>query len=179
MRFRLLSSLVAAVLILTGAGCSARGSRAERASEMKPPGKRRPAPDFQLKDANGQPFRLADYKGKVVVLNFWATWCGPCKIEIPWFAEFERTYKDRGFAVIGIAMDEEGWDVVKPYVEHRQMNYRVAVGSAEVEELYGGGGGIESLPTTFVIDRAGKVADVHVGLVSKSDYRDEIEELLR
>jgi len=81
--------------------------------------------------------------------------------------------------VIGIAMDDEGWPVVKPYVDRRQMNYRVAVGSPEIEQLYGGGEGIESLPTTFVIDRQGKVADVHIGLVGKSDYKDEIEELLR
>ena len=140
---------------------------------------RKPAPDFQLKDANGQTFRLADYKGKVVLLNFWATWCGPCRIEIPWFADFERTYKDRGFAVIGIAMDDDGWEVVKPYVEQRKMNYRVAVGTPEVEQLYSGGGGMESLPTTFVIDRDGKVADIHIGLISKSNYEDEIEELLR
>ena len=181
MHFRLPGSLAATVallgLALAACGCAPRGSRAE--SAVRPVEKRKPAPDFQLKDANGQMFHLSDYKGKVVVLNFWATWCGPCKIEIPWFAEFERTYKDRGFAVIGIAMDDEGWEVVKPYVERRQMNYRVAVGSPEVEQLYGGGQGIESLPTTFVIDREGKVADVHLGLISKSDYRDEIEELLR
>jgi len=169
-------ALVAILALATG--CQSNLERV-KARSIKPVKDRAAAPDFALKDAHGRTVKLSDYKGKVVLLNFWATNCGPCKIEIPWFAEFERTYKDRGFAVIGIAMDEEGWDVVKPYVEHRQMNYRVAVGSAEVEELYGGGGGIESLPTTFVIDRAGKVADVHVGLVSKSDYRDEIEELLR
>jgi peroxiredoxin len=183
MQFRVMGSLAATVLMLgltMGlAGCSPRGSRAEGASSARPAEKRKPAPDFQLKDANGQLFHLADYKGKVVLLNFWATWCGPCKIEIPWFAEFEREYKDRGFAVIGIAMDDEGWPVVKPYVDRRQMNYRVAVGSPEIEQLYGGGEGIESLPTTFVIDRQGKVADVHIGLIGKSDYKDEIEELLR
>ena len=183
MQFRVMGSLAATFLMLgltMGlAGCSPRGSRAEGASSARPAEKRKPAPDFQLKDANGQTFHLADYKGKVVLLNFWATWCGPCKIEIPWFAEFEREYKDRGFAVIGIAMDDEGWPVVKPYIDRRQMNYRVAVGSPEVEQLYGGGEGIESLPTTFVIDRQGKVADVHIGLIGKSDYKDEIEELLR
>ncbi len=182
MQFRVLGRPVAAVvlvgLILALGGCSSGSSRAEAASSAKPPEKRKPAPDFQLKDANGQMFRLSDYKGKVVLLNFWATWCGPCKIEIPWFVDFERTYKDRGFAVIGIALDDDGWAVVKPYVERRQMNYRVAMGSPEIEQLYGGGEGIESLPTTFVIDRQGRVADIHVGLLGKSDYKDEIEELL-
>ncbi len=182
MQFRVLGSPAAAVvlagLILALGGCSSGSSRAEAASSVKPAEKRKPAPDFQLKDANGQTFRLSDYKGKVVLLNFWATWCGPCKIEIPWFVEFERTYKDRGFAVLGIAMDDDGWAVVKPYVERRQMNYRVAMVTPEVEQLYGGGEGIESLPTTFIIDRQGRVADVHVGLLGKSDYKDEIESLL-
>jgi peroxiredoxin len=108
-------------------------------------------------------------------LNFWATWCGPCKIEIPWFADFEQKYKDRGFAVLGVAMDEEGWEVIKPYLEQSKVNYRVILGNDTVAGLYGG---VESLPTTFVLDRNGKIASTHVGLVSKSDYENEIMQLL-
>src|SRR3954447_7712257 len=95
------------------------GSKKEEAAQAEPEAAaarkgttRKPAPAFSLQDTDGKAVTLAEYKGKVVLLNFWATWCGPCKIEIPWFAEFERKYKDRGFAVLGVAMDDEGWSVV-------------------------------------------------------------------
>ena len=144
-------------------------------TKVKPDSARNAAPEFALKDADGKTVTLADYKGKVVLLNFWATWCGPCKIEIPWFADFEQKYKDRGFAVLGVAMDEEGWEVIKPYLAQSKVNYRVILGNDTVAGLYGG---VESLPTTFVLDRNGKIASTHVGLVSKSDYENEIMQLL-
>ena len=142
---------------------------------VKPVKDRRAAPDFALKDASGKVVKLSDFKGKIVLLNFWATWCGPCRIEIPWFVEFEQKHKDKGFAVVGIAMDDEGWSVVKPYVERQKMNYRVIVGTDEVAAHYGG---VESLPTSFVIDRDGRIAAVHVGLVSKRNYENDIDQLL-
>jgi cytochrome c biogenesis protein CcmG/thiol:disulfide interchange protein DsbE len=134
------------------------------------------APDFALKDADGKTVRLSDYRGKVVLLDFWATWCGPCKIEIPWFMEFERKYKDRGFAVIGISMDEDGWEAVRPFVAGLGVNYRMVIGSDETATHYGG---VEALPTTFLIDRDGKIAAVHVGLASKGDFQNGIEQLLQ
>jgi cytochrome c biogenesis protein CcmG/thiol:disulfide interchange protein DsbE len=136
---------------------------------------RKAAPDFTLNDARGAAVRLSDYKGKVVVLNFWATWCGPCKVEIPWFIEFENAYKDRGFEVLGVSMDEDGWKAVKPYIEEKKMNYRVVVGDDALAQKYGG---VDSLPTTFVIDRDGKIATSHMGLVGKSTYEKEIVQLL-
>jgi peroxiredoxin len=142
---------------------------------VKPAKERRPAPDFALKDENGATVRLSDYRGKVVLLNFWATWCGPCKIEIPWFVEFESKYKDQGFAVIGVSMDEGGWDDVKPYLRRVKVNYRVVIGDEEVAQKYGS---VEALPTSFLIDREGLIASVHVGLVPKSDYQKSIEALL-
>jgi len=137
---------------------------------------RKAAPDFTLEDDAGQPVRLADYKGKVVLLNFWATWCGPCKVEIPWFMEFEKSYRDRGFAVLGVSMDDDGWQAVKPYLAAQRVNYRIALGNDRVSELYGG---IDSLPTTVLIDREGRVASVHLGLVSRSECSTEIQQLLR
>ena len=136
---------------------------------------RKPAPDFALKDATGKTVKLSDYRGKVVLLNFWATWCGPCKIEIPWFMDFEQTYKDKNFAVLGVSLDEDGWDAVKPYIQQKKINYRVVIGNDQVAQLYGE---VDSLPTTFMIDREGRVAAVHVGLVSKSDYQHDIQDLL-
>jgi peroxiredoxin len=136
---------------------------------------RKQAPDFALKDSNGAAVKLSDYKGKVVLLNFWATWCGPCKVEIPWFMEFQQQYKDKGFAVLGVAMDDEGWEAVKPYLSERKVNYRVLLGNDSVTQLYGG---VDSLPTTFVIDKDGRIASAHVGLVSKNEYQDEIQSLL-
>ncbi|MBM3728499.1 MAG: TlpA family protein disulfide reductase [Acidobacteria bacterium] len=137
---------------------------------------RKVAPQFELKDASGRPVKLDAFKEKVVLLNFWATNCGPCKIEIPWFMEFEQQFKDRGFAVLGVALDEEGWEVVKPYVDKHRVNYRVMTGTESVANLYGG---IDAMPTTFLIDRTGRIAATHVGLIAKNEYRNEILELLR
>ena len=75
------------------------------------------APDFTLNDASGQPVKLSDFRGKVVLLNFWATWCPPCKVEIPWFAEFQQTYKNRDFVVLGVSLDEDGWKSVQPFLD--------------------------------------------------------------
>lgn len=161
------------MLGLAMVGCATNPASAHGA--VKAAKDRKAAPGFSLKDATGKPVKLSDLKGKVVLLNFWATWCGPCKIEIPWFIEFEQKYKDRGFAVLGVSMDEDGWKDVKPYVELKKINYRVVVGDDTTASLYGG---VESLPTTFVVDRDGKIAAIHVGLVSKSDYQNDIEQVL-
>lgn len=143
---------------------------------VKPDKDRKTAPEFALKDSNGQTVHLTDYKGKVVLLDFWATWCGPCKVEIPWFIEFEQQFKDRGFAVLGVSMDEDGWDAVKPYIEDHKINYRVMLGNEQVSDIYGG---LDSLPTTLLIDRQGKIASVHIGLSrGKEEFRDDIDHLL-
>ena len=135
-----------------------------------------PMPAFSLKDANGQVVRPADYQGKVVLLDFWATWCGPCKVEIPWFIDMERQFKDQGFAVLGVSMDEDGWAAVKPYVQKMQMNYRILLGNDDVSTAYGG---LDSLPTTLLIDRQGKIASVHIGItMGKEEFKDAIVQLL-
>jgi peroxiredoxin len=133
------------------------------------------APDFKLKDSSGATVQLSDYRGKVVLLNFWATWCGPCKMEIPWFVQFEQQYKNKGFAVVGVSMDDDGWNAVKPYIAEKKVNYRVVLGTDSVASLYGG---IDALPTTFVIDREGRIQATHVGLINRDEYQKEIEGLL-
>ena len=152
------------------------GPHSARNAPVKPDKDRHQAPDFALKDVNGQTVRLSDYRGKVVLLDFWATWCGPCQIEIPWFVDLERRNKDKGFAVLGVSMDDEGWPVVKPFLSDLGVNYRVVIGNDETSLLYGG---VEALPTTFLIDRAGKIAAVHVGLADRRDFEDGVEQLLQ
>ncbi len=165
-------SLVVAAVVIVMPGCS----RATRAASLKSEKERKPAPEFALKDANGHTVHLSDYKGKVILLDFWATWCGPCKVEIPWFKDFERENKDKGFAVLGVSMDQDGWDVVKPFAHQLDINYRIVMGDDSIAALYDG---VEALPTTFLIDREGRIAAVHVGLTSKRDFEDGIKELLQ
>ena len=137
----------------------------------------RKAPDFTLKDASGKRVSLSDYKGKVVLLNFWATWCGPCKFEIPWFIEFEKQYQAQGFTVLGVSMDEDGWKAISPYLAEHHVNYPVVLGDESVSERYGG---IDALPTTLVIARDGRVSAIHQGLPEKGrlEYEKEIRDLL-
>jgi peroxiredoxin len=169
-------SAVFATALLAGCvfvGCSQRVSAAD---PVKPDKDRHPAADFTLKDAAGKTVQLSDYKGKVVLLDFFATWCGPCKIEIPWFIEMERKYKDRGFSVLGVSMDDEGWEVVKPFLQELSVNYRVIIGNDFTAQAYGG---VEALPTTFLIDREGRIAATHVGLAGRKEFEDGIENLLQ
>ena len=170
-------ALAAITALLLGCflqGCSPT-PQSVRAASVKPDGERKQAPDFALKDGDGKLVHLTDYRGKVVLLDFWATWCGPCKIEIPWFMEMQRKNKDQGFEVLGVAMDDEGWETVKPFVSDLGVNYRVLMGNDMTAQLYGG---VDALPTTFLIDRTGRIAAVHVGLASKKDFEDGIQQLL-
>lgn len=136
---------------------------------------RKPAPDFSLPAANGKTVKLSDFKGKVVLLNFWATWCGPCKLEIPWFEDFQTTYKDKPFTVIGVSMDDGGWKDVKPYVVSAKMNYPVVLGNDKMADSFGG---VDAMPTTLIIDRKGNIAATHTGLVGKDVYQKEILDLM-
>jgi cytochrome c biogenesis protein CcmG/thiol:disulfide interchange protein DsbE len=154
-------------------GCASKEEDLE--FKIKPLAERQAAPTFELKDVNGANATLADYKDKVVLVNFWATWCVPCRAEIPWFQEFDKKYKDQGFSVLGVSMDEEGWNIVKPYLEERKISYRIVLGDEHVSTMYGG---IDALPTTFLIDRQGKIAAIHTGLVSKATYEKEIQDLV-
>jgi thiol-disulfide isomerase/thioredoxin len=133
-----------------------------------------PAPAFSLTDITGQPLKLSDYLGKVVVLDFWATWCGPCRIEIPGFIELQKRYAAQGFTMIGISMDQSTEPVVDFYKEF-QMNYPVAVGNDRLGELYGG---MDGLPTTFVIGRDGRIYAKHMGATDPEIFETEIKELL-
>ena len=139
------------------------------------PALRKAAPDFTLSDSKGAPIRLSDYKGKVVLLDFWATWCHGCNIEIPWYMEFQQKYKDKGLSVIGVAMDDDGWKSVRPFSDEKKINYIIVVGNEGLAKEYG----VDNLPVTLLIDRDGKIAVSHAGMVEKEAFEKEIQALIQ
>ena len=154
------------------------------------------APDIALTRLDGEAFRLSDYRGKVVVLNFWATWCPPCRLEIPHFADLYRAYKDRGVVFLGISLDQDGAEPVRAFSEQHDIPYPVAMGNREVVLSFsrlngiptsssGGGrvsmdnGNIQAIPTTFIIDREGKIYRKHVGYRERQHLEPELKLLLK
>jgi thiol-disulfide isomerase/thioredoxin len=132
------------------------------------------APGFQLKDLEGQPVSLADAKGKVVLLNFWATWCGPCRAEIPDLVDLQKRYAEK-LEIIALATEEDDADQVRRFVQHSGINYRVAMAPDDVVRSYGG---IAALPTSFVIDGQGRIVQKHVGLNDPTLYERELRVML-
>ena len=137
---------------------------------------RKPTPPLSLKDARGASRRLSDYKGRVVLLDFWATWCTGCKLEIPWFMEFEKKYSSNGLSAIGVAVDDEGWRTVKAYLAEHPISYPVVLGDMDVLEKKFGLPA--SLPVTLLIDRNGRIASTHAGVVEKDKFEADIRQLL-
>lgn len=139
-----------------------------------------PAPDFSVKDLNDNNVTLADYQGKVVLVNFWATWCDPCRVEIPWLIEMQDKFGPKGFTVLGLAMDEEGKSVVAPFVakerydvngQKRPMNYPIVIGNETVAEKFGG---LLGYPTSVLISKDGKQIKRVTGVINE----DEISRLI-
>lgn len=135
----------------------------------------RVAPDFVLKDVTGRDVHLSDFRGQVVVLNFWATWCQPCRIEIPWFNDIHDRYHDKGVVMLGISMDEGGVKDVELFLKETSIHYPVLLGTEEVAEKYGG---IFGIPTTIIIGRDGHIAVKHLGLTDKDEIENGIKRLL-
>ena len=140
------------------------------------PKKGDPAPDFTLQDLKGRPVKLSSLKGHAVVLNFWATWCGPCKIEMPWLVDLQKKYGPRGLQIVGVAMDDASDQEIAVFARKMGVNYMVLKGTEKVGDLYGG---VDRLPFTYYIDRSGKVVDQIVGLASESVIEDDIKTILR
>jgi thiol-disulfide isomerase/thioredoxin len=132
--------------------------------------------NFTLKDVQGKNVRLSDYKGKVILLDFWATWCGPCKVEIPWFVEFQNKYGPQGFQVVGVSVDDTV-EMLRPYVKDLKMNYPVLLGlhHDDIQDAYGPLWGI---PVTTVISRDARICAKHSGISSKENFEKEIKSLL-
>ncbi len=135
----------------------------------------KPAPAFSLKDKDGKTITLESLKGKVVVLNFWATWCPPCRAEIPAFKSAYGKYREKGVEIVGVSLDHNGWEVITPFVKQKQIEYPVVLGGAEIARAYGN---IQSIPTTIIIDRSGKIVDSHVGAMTETALVKSFEKLL-
>lgn len=142
------------------------------------------APTVAIQDLNGKETTVQQYKGQVVLVNFWATWCEPCKVEIPWMIEFQQKYSPRGFTILGVSMDEDGKKAIQPFLDKERfdvagqqmaMNYPILLGSDAIAEKFGG---ILGLPTTMLFNRDGKKVRTIVGLVNHDDLSKAIEGLL-
>jgi len=165
--FRLLSATMLLAflsgVILTSCGNSAGGSEKKQ------------APNFRLKSLAGNTVRLSDYRGKVVIVDFWATWCPPCRKEIPDFVSLFREFSGRGLMILGISLDHQGEKVVKNFVRKYGVNYPILMTDGKVDQLYGG---VSAIPTTFIIDREGIIRKKHVGYRPKNVFKREVKELL-
>jgi thiol-disulfide isomerase/thioredoxin len=134
-----------------------------------------PAPDFTLDSLEGKPLQLSSLHGQAVLLNFWATWCGPCKIEMPWFVELQKEYGPQGLQIVGVAMDDSDKGDIQKFVKEMGINYPILLGKEAVGEQYGG---VDVLPTTFFIDRDGKIVAREFGLQSRTIFVDHIKQAL-
>ncbi|MFZ0637254.1 MAG: TlpA disulfide reductase family protein [Candidatus Acidiferrales bacterium] len=172
---------MAATFDVSGCGFFSHKKSSEEATDVKPTG---PEPNVTFKGLDGKDVSLESLKGKVVVVNFWATWCEPCQIEIPWMIGFQKKYADKGFTVLGVAMDDEGASVVAPYVQKEQfdvdgqkmsMNYPIVIGDDDLASKFGG---IFGLPTSVIISRDGQISKRVLGLVNHDDLEKIIQKLL-
>src|SRR5258708_2201226 len=133
------------------------------------------APDFSLESLDGKSVRLSDLRGKAVLLNFWATWCGPCKIEMPWFVDLQKQYGPQGLQIVGVAMDDASKEDIGKFAKDMGVNYPILIGKEAVGEK---SGGVNALRKTFLIGRDGKIVDKIIGLRGKAEIEDSIKKAL-
>jgi len=135
-----------------------------------------PAPNFALKTLDGKTIELKKLQGKVVFVNFWATWCGPCRGEIPGMTRVYDKYKTKGFEIVGVALDNGGWDDVKPWLQKNPINYPIVIGDQSLTDAYGG---VEGIPTTFIVDRKGNIQSKHVGGLREEEFEKLVKTALQ
>jgi len=179
------ASLVAAIAMMqpgmpAAAAQSAQGAALPTALKgsahaLIPAQSRVAAPEFTLTDINGRTITLSQFRGKVLLLDFWAVECAGCKVEIPWYVAFDKTYRDKGLALIGIDMYGESSDVVRTFMAKAHMDYPVAIGNDAIGERFH----VEEMPLTLLIDRSGRIAVSHSGIVDKTQFENDIQELLQ
>ncbi|MDE3200152.1 MAG: TlpA family protein disulfide reductase [Acidobacteriota bacterium] len=155
--------------------------------QYKSPLMDKPAPAFTLQNLKGQKVSLADYKGKALLINFWATWCGPCKLETPWLVELRNQYASKGFEVLGVSAegddytpaDKAGWakdkDAIQQFVAKNKVPYPVLMGGDSIAAAYGG---VDAMPTSFYVDRSGKIVATQMGITSKDEIESKIQKAL-
>lgn len=134
-----------------------------------------PAPNFTLESLDGKSISLSDLRGKAVLLNFWATWCAPCKIEMPWFIELQKEYGEQGLQIVGVAMDDSSKEDIEKFAKDMGVNYPVLLGKEAVGDAYGG---VPALPETFFIGRDGKIVDKIIGLKGRGEIEESIQRAL-
>lgn len=165
----------ALAILLAAAGIAGGADQPAVRAVLAAPGDRKPAPQFKLQDSAGKKAKLSKYRGKVVLLDFWATWCTGCKKEIPWFSGFQRKYAKEGLAVVGVSLDQDGWKAVKPFLADHDIPYRMLLGNDSIAHSYG----IEGMPDTFLIDRQGRLAAAYIaGIVDRDDIEANIRAVL-
>ena len=161
-------------LLLALCGTVNAADQATVRAVLQPASERKPAPEFALRDSGGKTITLKELRGKVVLLDFWATWCHGCKEEIPWFAEFHRKYAAQGLQVVGVSLDEEGWKAVRPFLATAKVPYPIVLGDGPLAKKYR----IESMPDAFLIDREGRIAASYTGIVNRENLEANLRSML-
>lgn len=170
-------AMAVALLLAFGFNKSRRSESPASAAASRMPGQM--AHDFTLQSLDGKPVRLSDFRGKAVLLNFWATWCEPCKIEMPWFVEMQKQYGSQGLQIVGVAMDDADTQDIAKFAKDMNIDYPILVGEEKTRDAVASDyGGVGFLPETFFINRNGLVTGKVFGLKSRSDIEDEIKKAL-
>ena len=137
-----------------------------------------PAPSWKLKDVDGNVVSSDQFKGKVIVVDFWATWCGPCRSEIPGYVALQKKYGKDGLVVVGMSVDEQGPSVVKKFIKSNNVTYQIVMADDAVQAAFAGSEGINSIPTTFIIDRSGNIVDRKVGAEPEEEFERRLKKYL-
>ncbi len=170
-------TLIPALAVALAMGCARQEAR--HGAAKAPAGDGRigsQAAEFALTDLSGKTVRLSDLKGKVVILDFWATWCGPCRMEIPDLVRLQSKYGEKGLAIVGLSLDADGASSVKPFAEEHDINYTMLIANDETAKSYGG---IQAIPTAFVVDRQGRIVQRFLGVMPAKVFEDTILPLLQ
>ena len=167
--------LCVVILAMLASGKYLNRNRQAKSSSLVGDVRGRLAPDFELVSLDGKRIKLSDFRGKAVLLNFWATWCSPCKQEMPWFVDLQKKYGSEGLVVLGVAMDDSDASKIAEFTGQMGVNYPVLLGTEKVSEDYGD---VQYLPTSFYIDRDGKFVGKGVGLLGRREVEDNIQKAL-